>query len=696
MLDISKLMHDLDYIFEKRHPNPHLFLGLNKDVIRIFNPNIEDAHLMILNEKMPLKKIDDRGFFEYKLNENISKFDYKLYLSNGDYIYDPYSFDPIISKAEIEKIKKNTTSNLYDFFGSHEIIHENIKGVKFTTYAPNAIGVCLIGEFNDWHSKTLPMRNVDNSGIWEIFIPNLKINSKYKYEITTKDKKVKIKTDPFANYFELRPHNSSIITKFDFKFNDDDWMQKRKKNTLSKPINIYEVHLQSWMRGDDYFCNYKDIAKKLCNYVKEMGYNYIELMPIMEHPLDDSWGYQITGYFSVTSRYGTIDDFRYFVNYMHNNNIGVILDWAPAHFCKDDFSLAEFDGSLLYETKEIHKQWDSKIFNFEKNEVNNFLISSAFFYLEKFHIDGLRVDAVSSMIYLDNAIEKGNWQIRKKDKNYNFYAIDFLKKLNTKIKEKYPDVLIIAEEASEYPGVTNKNELSFDLKWNMGFINDTLKYFQTKFDKRKDMHNNLTFQLMYAFNEKHILCLSHDEVALNSIYSQMAGTKVEKFQNLKLLYAYIMTFPGKKLFFMGSELLSKDPWDFKKALNLDLLKQNLNKKFHVFVKDLNHLYLNTKELYFYDFSFDGFKWVSFEDSSSCLISYLRYSDEKKVLVIHNFSNENFKNYKLKIKDIKKLNLIFNTSDQKYSEDNNMCEIIEIADDYIILNISKLTSLIFEA
>jgi 1,4-alpha-glucan branching enzyme len=687
-------MQDFNYIFEKRHKNPHLILGLNLNVIRAFHPSKKDLSIKILNKKINLKKIDERGFFEHELSKIISRFDYKLNLFSDDYILDPYSFNPITTTDEINKFKNSIHDKAYKIFGSHEMIHENVKGIKFCVYAPNAIGVCLLSSFNNWDAKSLPLRNIENSGVWELFIPDLKFNHKYKYEITLKNNKVITKTDPFSNYFELRPHNSSIITKNDFEFTDNLWMKQRDKK-LDKALNIYEVHLEAF-KEDEYFLNYKKIAHKILDHIKKLGYNFIEVMPILEHPLDDSWGYQASGYFSITSRYGKIDDFKYFINLMHLNNIGVILDWVPAHFCSDEFALSEFDGSCLYEIddkdKNVHKLWKSKIFDYNKNIVQNFLISSAIYYLDNFHIDGLRVDALSSMIYEDNAIKDGKWQINKKDENYNLDAIEFIKKLNQKIKENYPDVLMIAEEATSYIGVCDN--LNFDLKWNMGFTYDVLSFFETSFEKREEIYDKLSFQITYAFKEKHLLCLSHDEVVNKSLYSKMYGNDFQKFENLKTLYSLFMTFPGKKLSFMGNELMDKNPWVFNEKINFDLLKNDINKKFFKFIKDLNHLYLNKKELYFYDFSFNGFKWLECEDSDNLVLAYFRYSNENKILIVHNFSNKNLKNYKFKIK-IKKLNLIFNSSDIKYSFDDDLSKVINIDNEYIILDIKKFTSLIYE-
>ncbi|NGX33552.1 MAG: hypothetical protein K1060chlam4_01622, partial [Candidatus Anoxychlamydiales bacterium] len=395
---------------------------------------------------------------------------------------------------------------------------------------PNAIGVAVIGSFNDFDGKINPLKNVNNSGVWQIFMPSVDWGSLYKFEITTSCGNVLVKTDPFAYFTELRPHNSAIVSNLEgFNWEDKDWLDNRKYKNLNRPINIYEVHLQSWLQGEAFFLNYRDLAHKLASYLKDMGFNYIEIMPIMEHPLDDSWGYQVTGFFAITSRYGSLEDFQYFVNYMHKNNIGVILDWVPAHFPVDDFALNKFDGSYLFEHEDKalreHPQWTTSIFDYRKNHIQNFLISSACFYLEKYHIDGLRVDAVSSMLYLDFGRDKSQWKENKLRDNKNLEATQFLKKLNKKVLDSYPDVLMIAEEATAYKGVTDKSSLGFDFKWNMGWMRDTLKYFMEPIDKREDSHNDLTFSIMYAFDEKFILPFSHDEVVheKNSLFNKMRG-----------------------------------------------------------------------------------------------------------------------------------------------------------------------------
>nr|NGX32600.1 1,4-alpha-glucan branching enzyme GlgB [Candidatus Anoxychlamydiales bacterium] len=589
----------LDLLLEKKHSDPHSFLGLHDDVIRIFCPKKETLFLEINNKNVEAKNIDKRGLFEYRLDKKIKNLDYKIYLSTGNLIHDPYAFETTLINEDIQNFLNNDHSNLYNILGAHKRVINDVKGVEFSVFAPNAIGVAVIGDFNDFDGKINPLKNVNNSGIWQIFIPSVDWGSLYKFEITTSSGNVLVKSDPFAYFTELRPHNSAIVSNLEsFHWEDNSWLNNRKDKNLNKPINIYEVHLQSWAQGEAFFLNYRDLAHKLASYLKKMGFNYIEIMPIMEHPLDDSWGYQVTGFFAITSRYGSLEDFQYFVNYMHKNKIGVILDWVPAHFPVDDFALNKFDGTYLFEPENKalreHPQWTTSIFDYKKNYIQNFLISSAIFYLDKYHIDGLRVDAVSSMLYLDFGRDKSQWKKNKLGDNKNIEATQFIKKLNKKVLERYPDVLMIAEEATAYKGVTDKKSLGFDFKWNMGWMRDILKYFMEPINKREEAQNDLTFSIMYAFNEKFILPFSHDEVVheKKSLFNKMRGDNIfEKFANYRLLYSYMICHPGKKLTFMGSEIAQIKEWDNFSEISWDLLKNPNHKKYQDFVRDINHLYL---------------------------------------------------------------------------------------------------------
>ncbi|NGX28083.1 MAG: 1,4-alpha-glucan branching enzyme GlgB [Candidatus Anoxychlamydiales bacterium] len=694
---------DLQLLVNKKHTDPHSFLGLHGETIRIFRPKNEKLFIEVKNKKVEAKKVDERGLFIHDLKEKIAHLDYKIYLPNQSTSHDPYTFETLLESEDIERFVRGEHFNLYNILGAHKKNIKGISGIQFSLWAPSAKGVSLVGNFNAWCGKTNPLKNMKDSGIWQIFMPSLDYGELYKFEITTNVDNILIKTDPFAYITELRPHNSSVVFDIDsFLWEDSSWMEKRKKQNLSRAINIYEVHLQSWIKGKDFFINYKELAKRLVPYLKEMGFNYIELMPIMEHPLDDSWGYQVTGFFAITSRYGNPEDFQYFVNLMHKNDIAVILDWVPAHFPIDDFALNKFDGTKLFEHEDpmlgFNPQWKSAVFDYGKKEIQNFLISSALFYIEKYHIDGLRVDAVSSMLYLDFARKEGEWKKNIHGENLNLEAIDFLKRLNQKIGERFSDVLIIAEEATSFKGVSDKKGLGFDLKWNMGWMNDTLKYFKNDIQERSNKQNDLTFSIMYAFHEKFILPFSHDEVVYEkkSLFDKMQGGDLkEKFANLRLLYSYFMCHPGKKLTFMGSELAVLKEWDNFKELDWELLKKPMHKKYYEFVKDINHLYLKKEALFEDDFSFNGFEWVDIADSKNSIISYLRIAKNSKLLCIHNFSKNDLKNYLIKLKNLKKAKIIFSTNLEKYGGDEKDYEAIKKSEDGLYLYITPFSSLIFE-
>lgn len=692
----------LELLLERQHSDPHSFLGLQENVIRVFRPKNKEVFLEVKNKKVKAKNIDQRGLFEHKLDETIDILDYKIYL-NKSFVHDPYAFEPTLKNEDIVAFLNGNHFSLYKILGAHKKILNGIYGVEFSVFAPNAKGVSVIGDFNDFDGKIHPLKNVKNSGLWQLFIPSVDFGSLYKFEITTINGDILVKTDPFSFFTELRPHNSSIVSDIDtFKWEDKNWLNKRKNSSLDKPINIYEIHLQSWIKGKDFFLNYKDLAHRLVPYLKEMGFNYIEVMPIMEHPLDDSWGYQITGFFAVTSRYGSVKDFQYFVNYMHKNEIGVILDWVPAHFPIDDFALNKFDGTYLFENADEDMRtlsnWKTSIFDYEKFEIQNFLISSALFYLDKYHIDGLRVDAVSSMLYLDFGKDKGQWTPNKLGENKNLKAIEFIKKLNQKVNENFSDVLMIAEEATAYKNVTNKKGLGFNLKWNMGWMSDTLKYFQADIDKRKNNQNSLTFSIMYAFNENFILPFSHDEVVheKKSLFDKMRGENIfEKFANYRLLYSYMICHPGKKLTFMGAELAQIKEWDNFSSLSWELLDNIQNQKYQNFVKDINHLYLKSSALYEDDFSFDGFEWIDISDKKNSMISYLRISKKSKFLCIHNFSKNDLQNYFIKLKNIKNANQIFNSNLDEYGGDEKKGLAAKISPDGLYLCVAPFSTLIFE-
>lgn len=552
----------------------------------------------------------------------------------------------ILTEFDIYLFKEGNHYKIYDKLGAH--IVEN--GVFFAVWAPDAVYVSVIGDFNNWDSSKNPLKpHEDGSGIWDGIVKNAKKGSLYKYFIKSRyNNYTVLKSDPIGFFFETPPKTASIVWELDYEWEDKEWMKKRKeKNNLNAPISIYEVHLGSWKRKGFHFLNYREIADELVKYVKEMGFTHIQFLPIMEHPFYGSWGYQITGYFAPTSRYGTPQDFMYLVDKFHQSDIGIILDWVPSHFPNDEHGLSFFDGTHLYEhqdrRKGYHPDWNSLIFNYGRNEVREFLISSALFWFEKYHIDAIRVDAVASMLYLDYSRNEGEWVPNKFGGRENLEAIDFIKRLNVEIYGKHNDTQTIAEESTAWPAVTKPvylNGLGFGMKWKMGWMNDTLRYFSKEPVHRKYHQDLITFSIWYAFTENYILPLSHDEVVhgKGSLLSKMPGDLWQKFANLRCLYGYMFSHPGKKLLFMGGEIGVWNEWNHEKEIEWSLLNFDMHIKLKNYVRDLNWLYRKEKALYELDFSYEGFEWIDFSDADSSVVSYIRKStDGEKILIICNFT-----------------------------------------------------------
>ncbi len=544
----------------------------------------------------------------------------------------------VITEADRYVFGKGCHYEIYRKLGAHIMEIDNKKGVYFAVWAPNAVSVSVVGDFNDWDDEKDEMKVLGKSGIWETFVPEAKKWDKYKFSIETKTGQILHKADPYAFHAELRPGNASKVAEIDgFKWSDAKWVEKQEKeDRYDRPMAIYEMHPGSWIkdysRGEDGFLDYKTIADKLVPYLKEMGYTHVELIGVAEHPFDGSWGYQVTGYYAPTARYGGPEEFMYFVNTMHKNNIGVILDWVPAHFPKDAHGLAEFDGECLYEyhnpKKGEHADWGTKVFDYERNEVSNFLIANALFWAEVYHIDALRVDAVASMLYLDYGRSAGNWVPNKFGENKNLEAIEFLKHLNSIMSKRTKSCYLIAEESTAWPKVTGAvedNGLGFGFKWNMGWMNDFLEYCKTDPLFRKGGHNKMTFSISYMTAENYILVISHDEVVhlKCSMVNKMPGYMVDKFANLRTAYTFMIGHPGKKLLFMGQEFAQLREWSEERELDWFLLNEPLHKEMQEYVKKLIHLYRKNPALYSNDRSYEGFQWVNVNDSERSIFSFIR-------------------------------------------------------------------------
>ena len=579
---------------------------------------------------------------------------------------------------------QGTHYDLYNKLGAHPMTVDEEEGVYFAVWAPNAAAVSIVGDFNEWDENATPMERLEPLGIYQIFLTGIKVGDIYKYCVTAQDGKKTLKADPYGFQAELRPNNASVVADIsDFKWHDSRWMKKREKfDDKKNPMFVYEVHPGSWKKheqteeDEDGFYNYREIAHELAAYVKDMGYTHVELMGIAEHPFDGSWGYQVTNYFAPTSRHGSPEDFQYFMDYMHEHNIGVILDWVPAHFPRDAFGLAEFDGTCLYEyadpRKGEHPDWGTKVFDYGKTEVQNFLICNALFWLEHYHVDGLRVDAVASMLYLDYGREDGQWVPNIYGGNENLEAIEFFKHLNTIVKKRNPGIVMIAEESTAWPKVTDKAEygrLDFSLKWNMGWMHDFLEYMKLDPYFRKYNHTKMNFAMVYAYSENYMLVLSHDEVVhlKCSMIEKMPGSYEDKFKNLMAGYAFMTGHPGKKLLFMGQDFGQHREWSEKRELDWFLLDKEPNRHLQTFVKELLHLYKNNKCLYEYDCYPEGFEWINADDGDRSIFSFVRHSESGKsnMLFIINFTPVERPDYRVGTTCRRKHTLVLSSDDKKF-------------------------------
>jgi 1,4-alpha-glucan branching enzyme len=588
----------------------------------------------------------------------------------------------LFTHEDLENFKNGTHYSLYKKFGSHPLTVLDKEGYYFAVWAPNATAVSVTGDFNNWdiHSHPLFVR-LEKSGIWEGFIPGINEYASYKFYIDGYEGAQLYKGDPYANYWEVRPGTASKTIKLKHKWNDDEWMKKRKKNNdLNSPWSVYEVHLASWMRPYPYteesLNSYKQTTELLVPYVKKMGFTHVELMPVMEYPYDGSWGYQGAGYFAPTSRFGIPEDFMEMIEEFHREGIGVILDWVPSHFPYDAHGLYMFDGTHTYEyadmRKGFHPDWNSYIFNYKRGEVRSFLISSARFWFDKFHVDGIRVDAVSSLLRLDYSREEGEWEPNEFGGNGNLEAISFIKNLNEMVYRDFPDVQMIAEESTNWPGVTRltvNDGLGFGMKWMMGWMHDTLDYFKTDSLYRKDQQDKFSFSMMYFYDENFMLPLSHDEVVhgKSPMIYKMPGDEWQKFANLRLLYTYMYTHPGAKLLFMGNEFAQTSEWNFNTELDWHLLVHEPHEKMQHFVSELNKLYTTQPALYEYQFDERGFEWIDLNHRNECVIVYMRKGKKNKenLLMVFNMTPVKRENWKINVHGKKEWEIIFNSDNKKF-------------------------------
>ena len=635
-----------------------------------------------------MDKIDEKGLFQLAFKDKEDFFNYRLKITLFDdtqYIMDdPYRFLPVLGDLDLYLYNEGTHYKSYERLGAHLIKHQDVDGVSFAVWAPNAKRVSVVGNFNNWDGRRHLMRPRGSSGVWELFIPGLKEWDIYKYElIGANGDLLPLKSDPVGFAYEMRPKTGTLVYDLStYKWQDDDWIEngRAKANALGAAISIYEVHLGSWRRNSlegNRWLTYLEMAEELPAYVKEMGFTHVEFMPLSEYPFDGSWGYQVTGMYAPTSRYGTPGDFRYLIDKLHQAGIGVIMDWVPAHFPKDAFGLANFDGTALYEHADPrrgeHMDWGTKIYNYSRSEVANFLLSNALFWIREYHIDALRVDAVASMLYLDYSRKDGEWIPNEYGGRENLEAIAFLRRLNELVFGEEVGATTFAEESTSWPMVSRPTfigGLGFGYKWNMGWMHDTLKYMQEDPINRKYHHNELTFSFLYAWSENFTLPLSHDEVVhgKGSLINKMPGDEWQKFANLRLYYSYMFTHPGKKLLFMGAELAENKEWNYADSLNWDLLFNPNNKGIQTLLKDLNALYREQESLHLYDCDERGFEWIDGSDVTGSTMTFMRKGSNPKdnLIIACNFTPVPRYDYKIGVSETDVYEQLFNSDDLKYA------------------------------
>jgi 1,4-alpha-glucan branching enzyme len=718
-MSITIAPDQVDRIVWNQHDDPFQVLGahpieengkVKRWVVRAYLPNADTASVILPEQRQefPMESVHNPHFFQCTIDiEELAN--YQLRVKEGDrdrVIYDPYAFrSPKLTDFDIHLFSEGNHHRIYEKLGAHPLEVNGVQGVYFAVWAPNARNVSILGNFNHWDGRKHQMAKRGN-GVWELFIPDLNVGEHYKYEIKNYEGHIYEKSDPYGFQQEVRPKTASIVTELDsYTWNDSEWMEHRRHtDPLTQPISVYECHLGSWLHASASepaqlpngetepmvvvselkpgarFLTYRELAHKLIPYVKDLGFTHVELLPVAEHPFDGSWGYQVTGYYAPTSRYGTPEDFMYFVDQCHQNGIGVLVDWVPGHFPKDGHGLAFFDGTHLYEhadpRKGEHKEWGTLVFNYNRNEVRNFLVANALFWFDKYHIDGMRVDAVASMLYLDYFRKEGEWVTNQYGGRENLEAADFLRQVNNLLFSYYPGILSIAEESTSWPMVswpTYVGGLGFNLKWNMGWMHDMLDYFSMDPWFRQFHQNNVTFSIWYHHSENFMLALSHDEVVhgKSNIIGKMPGDRWQKFANVRCLFSYMFAHPGKKTLFMSMEFAQWSEWNVWGDLEWHLLQYEPHQQLKQFMSDLNRLYCSTPALYSQDFGEEGFEWIDCSDNRHSVVSFIRWSKDREdfVVVVCNFTPQPHSHYRVGVPVHGFYNEIFNSDSRDYGGSN---------------------------
>ena len=669
-----------------RHADPHSLLGAhptgNGVVVRSYHPDASECELLLADRAYEMFPLGD-GLFSLLLPDAVMPVRYRLrfHFANGEpwEREDPYRFPPAIGDLDLHLFGEGSHRRLWKVLGAHVREVDGVAGTAFTVWAPAARRVSVIGEFCRWDGRIYPMRSMGGGGVWEIFVPAVLPGSLYRFEILTAAGVLRVKTDPFARRFEVPPAHASIVVSDDgYAWGDEPWLSERARRTPEREaMSIYEVHLGSWARvpeDGNRSLTYREIAPRLVDHVRDLGFTHVELLPVTEHPFGGSWGYQVSGYYAPTARHGTPDDFRFLVDSLHQAGLGVIMDWVPAHFPRDDWALRRFDGSALFEHEDPrlgeHPDWGTLIFNYGRNEVRNFLVANALYWMHEFHIDGLRVDAVASMLYLDYSRKPGEWMRNRYGGRENLEAVDFLRQLTDTVREDAPGCLLIAEESTAWPGVTTPTRdggLGFHFKWNMGWMHDTLKFFAQDPLWRGDHMGELTFAMVYEYSERFIMPLSHDEVVhgKGSLLSRMPGDGWQQFANLRLLFAYMFTRPGKKLAFMGSEVAQRREWDHDSSIDWHLRDAPLHAQFEHFLGQLGRTWIRTPQFWRLDHEPEGFAWVDASDTSNAVMSYLRKDGDRHALVVLNFTPVPRTNYRLGVPGTGTYVTAFNSDDPRF-------------------------------